>query len=212
VSHPSPGALIASVGRTTRITPLIVSSGLGIVVIAAPLLLGGQLGVFVVIFAVRCAMITTALGVAFILDDQALHSTAVLPFSRARMFVLRSSIGLSILTVAWITQLAIAPLIVAPGQSALPWVGLALEPVTLALWTVAIAAFAVRRRQEGSGGVVAAPLLILMIVGLALLPDDRALFPPAFTPQFDASRWWWAGCRGAGVLLWLVAVREPSAR
>jgi hypothetical protein len=210
----SRGLLLAqtrSVARATRFAPSLVCALLGLAVVAAPALLGEEFGYLDVALTLRCGMFVTVLGAAFVLDDPAARTTEVLPFSPARVAGLRMGLALLVVISAWGAQLALAPLITAPGQS-VPVAGLTLEPLALALLTLSCAGAAAQRRKEGTGGVLAAPFLALLTVVLMLLPPRWALFAEPFTEQFGVTRRWWAGLLCAGVVACAAGVRQGTAR
>lgn len=97
-----------------------------------------------------------------------------------------------------------------PGGMPWPTLALAMEPTVLALWTLTAAAFALRRFQQDSGGILAACVLTGLACATAWLPADVALFADVFTPEFGPSRWRWTALAAIGCVGWSLAVRDQA--
>jgi hypothetical protein len=197
-------ALALSVLRATRVGPLLVTAAAGTAIAVLPAVVGAELQLLDVVLVLRCSMVLTVLGAAFVLDDAARSLTAVLPLSYAHLTLLRSLLAGAVLAVAWAAQLLLAPL--ATSGPALPWAGLTLEPLTLLVWTLAVGAAGARRGGAGSGGAAASAGLLLLVVVLAMLPDELGLFTKPRTEYFAPSRWWWAGLLAVSPAAWAAAL------
>ncbi|MGC9541751.1 hypothetical protein [Streptomyces sp. UG1] len=195
-----------SVIRSMRWVPLPIFSGIGALVVVVPLLTGAQFALQDTTLTLRAGVTVAVVGAAFALDDPADDMTRALPYPRTRVLTLRAAMALVAVALSCAVQYALAPLITAPGQP-LPLMGLLLEPVTLTAWTLTAAAAATGRRSEGTGGVAAVPLLVLLVLGAAFLPNRLSLFAELFTPEFPASRWRW-GVLLLTCALWRVTTRD----
>ena len=198
-----------SVIRSMRWVPLPIFSGIGILVVLVPLLTGAQFALLDTTLTLRAGTVVAVLGAAFALDDTADDMTRALPFPRTRVVTLRAAVALAAVALSCAVQYALAPLITAPGQP-LPLTGLILEPVTLTAWTLTAAAAAAGRRDEGTGGVAAAPVLALLVLAAAFLPDRLSLFAELFTPEFPPSRWRWTVLLLLACVLWRVTTRDSG--
>ncbi|MEU1692325.1 hypothetical protein [Streptomyces hirsutus] len=187
--------------------PLPIFSGIGVLVVVVPLLTGAEFALLDTTLTLRAGAVVAVLGAAFALDDTADDMTRALPYPRTRVVTLRAAVALAAVALSCAVQYALAPLITAPGQP-LPLMGLMLEPVTLTAWTLTAAAAAAGRRGEGTGGVAAAPLLALLVLGAALLPEHLSLFAELFTPEFPTSRWRWGALLLLSSVLWGVVTRD----
>lgn len=198
-----------SVIRSMRWVPLPIFSGLGVLVVVIPLLTGAQFALQDTTLTLRAGVMVAVVGAAFALDDPADDMTRALPHSRTRVITLRAAVALAAVALSCAAQYALAPLITAPGQP-LPLLGLFLEPLTLTAWTLTAAAAATGRRGEATSGVAAVPLLVLLVLGAAFLPDQLSLFAELFTPDFPASRWRWGVLLLLTCALWRVTTRDSG--
>ncbi|MGW8886684.1 hypothetical protein [Streptomyces sp. NPDC055749] len=198
--------------RATRLLPSLTGAALGGAIVAAPVVAGVELEAHYVVLLLRCSMVITVIGVAFVLDDPTARTTEVLPVHRAWISSLRCLTALAALGAAWAVQVAIAPLAVpTAARSALPLASLTLEPLTLAVWALALAALGTRLTAEGSGGILAAPGLILSVIAAMLLPEKAALFAQPQSEGWDQSRWIWGAVLGAAALGLCLLLRESRS-
>lgn len=202
--------LLDSVRRTTVLTPLLVSSTLGVTLLAALLTLGVRLAPMDVASTLRFSLAVTLVGATFLLDDPARTSTQALPVSPARVAAIRLAFGTAILTVSWIAQLLLAPQL---SNSSLPFDPrpFVIEAYGIVVWLWVGAAWRAPHDRKGSGASFAAPALLLLFVALMLLPDSVALFVDGDSPDLVASRWRWAVVLLTGVIS-LALLLAPSRR
>lgn len=161
--------------------------------------------------SVRTALIVLALGTAFALDDPTEHDLAGTPVSVATRRVIRVGLLLVPVALLWAGILAIAsaapalsggpaavlgagawaemnggtaPVFTPPPDTAtlLPWAALTLELGAVLAVVLGVAAWGSRRSADRSGGLVAAPVTLAVVLVLALLPQ-----PITFLPGWAAS-------------------------
>lgn len=199
--------------RSARLLPPAIGIVLGSAVAVAPVVAGVELEVHDVVLLLRCSMVIMALGAAFVLDDPTGRTTEAVPVSRAWVSMLRCLAAVTALGAAWTVQLAVAPLAVpAEARAALPSASLTLEPVTVVAWALVLGSLGARFTAEGSGGVLAAPGMVLVVIAVMLLPEEAAPFAQPQSEGWERSRWIWTAALGAGVLGLGLLLREPRNR
>ena len=203
--------LLRSVVRATRLRPLVISSVVGVLVVAIPLVGGARLDLFDVSTVLHLALVATLTGAAFVLDDPTYGGLLGLPVSARTVTVVRVALATVIVSVAWGLQLLMAPHLDASGQ-VLPRAGLSIEAYGLVVWIWVMALGTALRRQDGIGGTTAAPVFLLSSFLITLLPDDIALFVNVADPDFGSSRWRWSLVLLAGILMFTLVLRRPSRR
>ncbi|MEW2488340.1 hypothetical protein [Streptomyces sp. NPDC048411] len=113
-----------------------------------------------------------------LLDDPAARTTVALPVTQALRRGLRMALGLLAFGLFWGASAVLARLGVAAGaREAFPVGALAMEGAALASLALSLALLGLRHSAAGSGSVLAAPVLILLLATALLLPDRSALLP-----------------------------------
>lgn len=180
-----------SLRRATRLGPVLVSSLMGVAIVAVPVALEQQFRLLDVTLILHLGMLTMLVGAGFVLDDPADNTTAVTPLGPGRVAAVRLGMASVVLALSWSSQLALAPRLVSVGQS-VPQLSLGIEAPAMATWIWAVAALAgSARERNAAGGAVAAPFTIISGVAIALLPDRVALFVNPTDDGFDDSRVRW---------------------
>ncbi|MFB6783303.1 ABC transporter [Streptomyces sp. NPDC056352] len=178
--------------RAARIRPLLVAATAGLVVVGGPATFSSHVEPASAVLLLRIATVLGALGLAFLLDDPAARTTVVLPVTQALRRGLRMALGLLAFGLFWGASAVLARLGVAAGaREAFPVGALAVEGTALASLTLSLALLGLRHSAAGSGSVLAAPALILLLATALLLPDRSALFPAPGAPNGGAAilRW-----------------------
>ncbi|MGI5195365.1 ABC transporter [Streptomyces sp. CA-288835] len=163
--------------RAARTLPLVGAGVVGVAGTACPALFSAHVQPDAAAVLLRIATVLTAIGLACLLDDPAVRTTVVVPVSRWLRSGLRMAVGLLAFGLFWGASAGLARLgVAADARQSFPVGGLAVEALTLAVGTLALALFGVRRSAEGAGSLIAAPALTLLVVAALFLPDGLELF------------------------------------
>lgn len=182
--------LLGTLVRTTKLWPLVGGGALGMLVVLVPIMAGANLSFVDATSVIRFAMVAILIGAAFLLDDEALPVTEVLPISGRTTMLLRMLLGLPLVTFFWATALWLAPYAVRSSAS-YSRQGLVVEIYALLAWVWFAAILSHRRRSGSVGGATAAPALLVGCVVLTLLPDALACFVSPRSEGYGASRVRW---------------------
>ncbi|OIK05654.1 hypothetical protein BIV23_11840 [Streptomyces monashensis] len=179
-------ALVAPVWRTLPWRTLGAAAAVGLLVVGAGRAVGA--GPVETLYGLRGAGLALALGVAFLLDDPARHTTAPVPVRRAVRTLLRAALVTPVAGLWWA-----AVLLLVPGTVRPPAGDLTLETGTALVLALAGAAVAVRYGDAPEPGrSVAAALLGTAVLAPLLLPGHWALFVPPNDPGWTAAHERWA--------------------
>ncbi|MES5821564.1 ABC transporter [Streptomyces sp. RG80] len=156
----------------------------------------------------RAAALALALGLAFLLDDPARHTTAAVPTRRPVRQALRAVLVAPFAALAWTAAVLLVPEEIRPPVG--PLTLEAAGAVTLAL---AVAALAVRFSQAPEPGqAVAAAVLTTAVAAPLLLPGRWAMFVAPDDDRWAASHDRWAWVLVAAALVWAACGPERSGR
>ncbi|AZQ36456.1 ABC transporter [Streptomyces cyaneochromogenes] len=178
--------------RAARTLPLLGAGVVGVAATGCPALFSAHVQPDAAAVLLRIATVLTAIGLACLLDDPAARTTVVVPVSRGLRSGLRMAVGLLAFGLFWGASASLARLgVAAEARQSFPVGGLAVEGVTLAVGTLALALLGVRRSALGAGSLVAAPALTLLVGAALFLPDSLELFPVPGDPGWsDATLRW----------------------
>ncbi|MFC8424450.1 ABC transporter [Streptomyces sp. NPDC057236] len=184
------------------------AGALGLLVAAAPRLMGDQANGLLALDALRASALAFALGAAFLLDDPARHTTAVVPVRRAVRHGLRVLLVVPVAAVWWTAALLLVPAPVRPPAAAVT-----LEAATVLALALAGAAFAIHRGDGARPGqAVAASLLVGSVLGPLLTPASWALFTTPGDERWAAGHDRWALLLCAALLVGAACATEPRRR
>jgi fluoroquinolone transport system permease protein len=158
----------------------------------------------------RIAIVTGALGWAFLLDDPSEPTTEGV----AGSLLLRRSLRVALLlpaTAAWWVGVVWRIRAVYPAVS-LPVAAFTLEVAALLTVTMALAAAGSRLAPERRGGVVAAPALLALTSAAFLLPAQVALYAQLGSAAWDGAHRRWALLLGLALAAFAAASRDPAHR
>ncbi|MFI8303583.1 ABC transporter [Streptomyces sp. NPDC085927] len=201
-------ALLRPVVRTLPWRALGVAGGLGLLFAAGPRLMGEDTTGRPALNALRLSAVVFALGAAFLLDDSARHTTAVVPTRRAVRHTLRLALVVPVAALWWTAALLLVPADVRP-----PAGGVTLEAAATLALALAGAAFAVRR-SDGTrpGQAVAGALFATAVLASLLWPERWALFVAPDDERWAAAHDRWAVLLCAALAVWAVCGAEPVRR
>lgn len=202
-TYPLVRALLRPVARTLPRRALVAAGTLGLLLAAVPRLYDRPdtaLGLTVL----RTAALAFALGVAFLCDDPARHTTATVPTRRAVRGTLRVAL-LAPCAVLWWT----AALLLVPAGARPPVGAVTLEAASLAMLALAAATAAAWLRDEPEPGRAVAGALLALTTVTALLPPERwGLFVALGNPHWEPAHQRWAAVLAVAVLCWACCVGE----
>ncbi|MGW8985952.1 ABC transporter [Streptomyces parvus] len=179
--------------RAARILPLLGAGALATVVTVCPVLFSAHVQPDAAAVLLRIVTLLTVIGLSCLLDDPAARTTVVVPLSRGLRSGLRMAVGLLAFGLFWGASAVLVRLgVPAEARQSFPVGGLAMEGLTLAVGTLALALFGMRRSTLGTGSLVAAPALTLFVVAALFLPDGLELFPVPGDPGWSDATLRWA--------------------
>ncbi|MFI8896232.1 ABC transporter [Streptomyces paradoxus] len=160
------------------------------------------------LYLLRAAILAFAVGLAFLLDDPARHTTAAVPTRRPVRVALRVALAVPAVAAWWTVALLLVP----PG--ARPPVGdITLEAGSAFVLAVAGAAAAVRFSEVARPGLpVSGGLLATAVLALLFWPGRWALFVPVEDERWAAAHDRWAVVLAGAVVLGAVCALEPLRR
>ncbi len=188
--------------------------GVGLVMAAVPVLFSMELSAPVLVNVVRAVALCGAVGMAFVLDDPARHTTGVSPVPRPLRQALRVAVVWAVGAAWWAAVLAVIRVGVEPARwSALPSGAVTVEAGALFGLALALAGAVVRFSETRlPGPAVAGAVLALPIAAGALLPPRFALFVPPGDPRWANSHLLWAGVLITMFATWMACGPEPRRR
>ena len=163
--------------------------------------LAGAVGRFESHVDVTTLALLVGLGASFVLDDPAAVTLASSPSTlwwRRRVCL---AFVLPLVALLWLAVVIVAEL---PAATALNAV--ALELAAMVAIVLAVAAFAVRRSSDGSGGAAAGPALLGCVIIARVLPGRLAFFPVQVHERL------WVVTLVVACVGLLVSSRDPAAR
>ncbi|GGM20415.1 ABC transporter [Streptomyces fumigatiscleroticus] len=203
-------ALMAPVWRTLPWRTLGAAGGVGLLLAATARVsgTGGEPDRWSTLTLLRAAALAGALGLAFLLDDPARHTTAAVPARRPVRQALRAALVAPFAALWWAAALCLAP------AAARPPVGdITLEAAVACVLAPACAAAVVRLTDRARPGrAVAAALLAAAVLAPLLLPDRWALFAGTDDVRWEAAHDRWAVLLAGAVTLWATCAPDPLRR
>ncbi|WP_320785041.1 ABC transporter [Streptomyces sp. CRN 30] len=198
--------LARPVARTVPWRALAAAGGTGLLLAGLPGWADREPAAGAVLLGLRGAALAGGLGLAFLLDDPARHTTAAVPVPRPLRQVLRA-VTVAPLVVLWWT----AVLLVVPADVRPPAADVTLEAGAVALLAVAGAAAVLRTTHHTTPGRgVATGLLLAAVAAPLLLPHDWDLFVQPTDPRWPTSHDRWAVVLATAAAGWAWCARETS--
>ncbi|MEV0259962.1 ABC transporter [Streptomyces sp. NPDC050617] len=197
--------------RAARTLPLLGAGVAGTATTSCPALFSAPVQPVTAAVLLRTATVLTAVGLACLLDDPAARTTVAVPVSRGLRSGLRIAVGLPAFGLFWGASANLARLGVATeARQSFPLGGLALEALTLAVGTLALALFGVRHSAPGTGSLLAAPAVPLFVVAALFLPEGLKLFPTPSDPNWPDAGLRWSLLLVITVIGCAAQLRDPS--
>lgn len=199
--------LLLPVCRTLPLGVVGTAGAAGLLLAALPRLTG-ETGERLCLHLLRGAVLAFALGLVFLLDDPARHTTATVPVPRPVRIALRVALVVPA-AAAWWT----AALLLVPPELRPPVADITLEAGAAFTLALAGAAVAVRCTEaKRPGPWLAAGLLTSAVLALLFWPGRWALFVPVEDARWAAAHDRWAVVLGGAVLVGVAGVGEPLRR
>ncbi|MFG2312810.1 ABC transporter [Streptomyces sp. NPDC048566] len=190
-----------------RLAPA-ASGGLGLLLAAAPRMASGPSDPWLCLNLLRAAALAVALGLAFVLDDPARHTTAVVPTRRPLRTGLRLGLMAPLVAAWWA-----AALLLVPGEARPPLGAVTLEAAALGAVAVAAAVVVIRHSGASEPGIaVSAGLIGTAFAASVLLPARWAVFVAPGDPHWGDAHRRWAGVLAVAVLAGACSLCEPLRR
>lgn len=206
-------ALLRPIARAMGWVPFLAAGGFGLAIVAVPAATSVRLSAEDLVTCLRIVALTGALGAAFLLDDPAAPTVAVVPTSRLTRYALRVGIALPVWGLWWAATLWVTASGAEDGiGTTLPLRGLSVEAGAIFAIGLAVAGLALRRRTDSIGGVFAAPTLLIVVAALSFLPARVALFVVPGDPRWPASHDRWAALLAVAAVVSFWSGREPATR
>jgi fluoroquinolone transport system permease protein len=156
----------------------------------------------------RAVALTFALGLAFLLDDPARHTTAAVPTRRPVRQALRVALVTPLAVLGWAAALLLVPDDIRP-----PLGDVTLEAAGTFVLALAASAVAVRFTETPEPGqAVAAAVLTSAVVVPLLLPGRWAMFVGVRDERWAASHDRWVWVLVGAVVVWAVCGPERLRR
>ncbi|MEU4469279.1 ABC transporter [Streptomyces sp. NPDC024017] len=198
--------LVFAVHRTLPWGAVAAAGGTGLLL--AALTRTGESAEQLSLYLLRAAILAFAVGLTFLLDDPARHTTAAVPTPRPVRIALRVALAVPAAAAWWTVALLLVP------PRARPPVGdITLEAGAAFVLAVTGAAAAVRFSEVARPGLpVAGGLLTTAVLAMLFWPRRWALFVPVQDERWAAAHDRWAVVLAGAVILGLVSAAEPVRR
>jgi hypothetical protein len=197
-----------------RWRPFLAAAGLGLAIVVVPAVSSVTLANHNLVTLLRVAAVCGALGAAFLLDDPAARSIATAPAGRLLRLAVRAGLALPAVAAWWAAAVAITVAGAGPDLPAatLRLGGTTLEAAAMLAVALGLAVVAGRDAADGVGSTVAGVGLLLLMAGVAVLPERAALFVVPDDPRWRAVHGWWALVLAVAVAAAIWTGREPLTR
>ncbi|MGW7606979.1 ABC transporter [Streptomyces sp. NPDC054766] len=201
-------ALLRPVWRSLPRWALMTGVVLGLLPAAASRTVSGPPDPWLYLNLLRASALAFALGLAFLLDDPARHTTATVPVRRPVRTGLRLALVVPSMAACWTAALFLEP---AKGR---PPVGaITLEAAAVMVVALASALVAVRHSDAGEPGIAISAGILGAFFGAALLlPERWELFVGPSDPHWDDAHRRWAGVLVVAALVGALSLAEPLRR
>ncbi|MGW1211319.1 ABC transporter [Streptomyces sp. NPDC002499] len=195
--------LTLPVWRSLPWRALLASGAMALLLAAIPRM-SDEPSTWLAVNLLRTAALVLALGLAFVLDDPARHTTAAVPVRRPVRAGLRLALVAPVLASWWTAALLLVPSSVRP-----PVGDITLEAGAAFALALAGATAAIRFTDQAEPGqAVAAGLLVLAILTPLLLPESWALFVAVEDKRWAAAHDRWAVLLTGAAVVWGLCMPE----
>ncbi|MGW1724761.1 ABC transporter [Streptomyces sp. NPDC002306] len=202
-------ALLSPLWRTLPWPALAAAGGLGLLLAGIPRLLSGPADPWLCLNLLRAAALCLGLGLAFLLDDPARHTTAPVPVRRPVRSALRLALTAPVVALWWT-----AALLLVPGPARPPVGAVTLEAAACGMFALAAAAARVRFTDEPRPGTGVAVGLLLggVTVPTLLLPERWALLVSVGDKHWGDAHERWALLLALATVVAVLCTPEPLRR
>nr|WP_245695410.1 ABC transporter [Streptomyces antibioticus] len=201
------GALLVPVLRTLPWRALGAAGAVGLLIVSMARL-SDAADEPLALNLLRAGVLAFTLGLAFVLDDPARHTTTPVPTRRPARHALRVALVAPV-TAAWWT----AAVLLVPDGIRPPVGDVTLEAGAAFTLALAASAAAVRFSQAAEPGqAVAGAVLTTAVLGLLLWPERWALFVATQDPKWAQAHDRWGMVLVGAVVVWGACGPEPLRR
>ncbi|WP_097265849.1 ABC transporter [Streptomyces sp. TLI_55] len=201
------GALLVPVLRTLPWRALGASGAVGLLIVSMARL-SDTADEPLALNLLRAAVLAFALGLAFVLDDPARHTTTPVPTRRPVRHALRVALVAPVAAAWWTATVLLVPDGIRP-----PVGDVTLEAGAAFTLALAASAAAIRFTQAAEPGqAVAGAVLTTAVLGLLLWPGRWALFVGPQDPRWAQAHDRWGLVLVGAVVVWGVCGPEPLRR
>ncbi|MEV6180804.1 ABC transporter [Streptomyces sp. NPDC052015] len=200
-------SLVPSLWRTLPWRALGVAGGSGLLLAAALRWEERAPGEGSTLGVLRLIALSGALGLAFLLDDPARHTTATTPVGRPLRAGLRLALVAPLLALWWATTLLLIP-----GQARPPLGPATLEAAAVAATALALATVAVRFTDAAEVGRATVLRLGVAAALVLLVPERWGLSAVPGEPWWEATQARWTVVLGVTVAATALGTPEPLRR
>ncbi|MFD5815248.1 ABC transporter [Streptomyces sp. NPDC127038] len=206
--HAVARALVRPVWRALPRWALITGAVVGLVPAALSRTADGTPETWLCLNLLRASALAFAVGLAFVLDDPARHTTATVPVRRPVRTGLRLALVVPLAAACWT-----AALFLIPAKSRPPEGAVTLEAAAVMVLALASALAAVRYSESGEPGIaISAGLVGAFLAAALLLPTRWEMFVGPSDPDWNDSHRRWAGVLVTAVLAGALLLAEPLRR
>ncbi|MFF3846002.1 ABC transporter [Streptomyces sp. NPDC002328] len=200
-------ALAPPVWRSLPWRALAAAGGTGLLLAASTRLPGEAWGEEAGLMLLRLIALTGAVGLAFLLDDPARHTTATTPLGRPVRAGLRLAMAAPLAALWWTTALLLLP-----AETRPPLGPVTLEAAATATAATALAAATIRFSNGAEVGKGTALWLGAAAVAAVLVPARWGLLTLPGEPWWEETQTRWAVVLGVTAASTLLCTPEPLRR
>ncbi|MGW1532191.1 ABC transporter [Streptomyces aureus] len=201
-------ALVRPVWRALPRGAVLTGAGVGLLLAGSSLTVAEEPDPFLCLTLLRAAALAFGLGLAFLLDDPARHTTATVPTRRPVRTGLRLALVVPITAACWTAALFLVP---AKGRP--PMGAITVEAAAIMAVALASALLAVRYSEAVEPGIgISAGLVGAFFASAVMLPSRWELFVGTTDQRWDDAHRRWAGVLVVAVLAGALSLAEPLRR
>ncbi|MEV6198046.1 ABC transporter [Streptomyces sp. NPDC051920] len=207
-AHVVARALVRPVWRGLPRWAVLTGAVLGLVLAGSSRTVSEEPDPWLCLTLLRAAALAFGLGLAFLLDDPARHTTATVPTRRPVRTGLRLALVVPLMAVCWT-----AALFLVPAEGRPPTGAITLEGAAIMVLALTSALVAVRHSTAAEPGLaISAGLVGAFFAAAVLLPERWELFVGPSDPHWDDAHRRWAVVLVVAAVAGACSLGEPLRR